>query len=116
MSRRPRRNHSPAFKAKVATAALGDDKTIADIAHKHDVHPSHVTDWRRRLNVFVEWLWRSVKYEEVYLKAYDSVNAAHAGIAWHLEFYDARRPHQAHGGRTPDMVYFETLTTAQAAA
>jgi len=49
MSRRPRRNHSPAFKAKVAIAALGDDKTIADIAHKHDVHPSQVTDWRRQL-------------------------------------------------------------------
>jgi transposase-like protein len=49
MSRRPRRNHSPAFNAKVAIAALGDDKTIADIAHKHDVHPSQVTDWRRQL-------------------------------------------------------------------
>jgi transposase-like protein len=49
MSRRPRRNHSPAFKAKVAIAALGDDKTMADIAHKHDVHPNQVTDWRRQL-------------------------------------------------------------------
>lgn len=51
-----------------------------------------------------------------YLKAYDSVSAARAGIAWYFEFYNARRPHQAHGGRTPDMVYYETLTTAQAAA
>ena len=49
MSRRPRRNHSAAFKAKVAIAALGDDKTIADISHKHDVHPNQVTDWRRQL-------------------------------------------------------------------
>ena len=49
MSRRPRRNHSPAFKAKVAIEALADDKTIADIAHKHDVHPNQVTDWRRQL-------------------------------------------------------------------
>jgi putative transposase len=70
--------------------------------------------WRD--NVFVERLWRSVQYEEVYLKAYDSVSAARAGIAWYFEFYNARRPHQAHGGRTPDMVYYETLTTAQAAA
>ena len=70
--------------------------------------------WRD--NVFVERLWRSVKYEEVYLKAYDSVGAARAGLARYFEFYNARRPHQAHGGRTPDMVYFETLAPVQAAA
>ena len=49
MSRRPRRNHSPAFKAKVAIEALGDSKTVAEIAHKQDVHPSQVTEWRRQL-------------------------------------------------------------------
>lgn len=49
MSRRPRRNHSPVFKAKVAIGALGDGKTVAEIAHKHDVHPNQVTDWRRQL-------------------------------------------------------------------
>jgi transposase len=49
MSRRPRRNHSPAFKAKVAIEALGDSKTVADVAHKHDVHPNQVTEWRRQL-------------------------------------------------------------------
>ena len=49
MSRRPRRNHSPAFKAKVAIEALGDGKTVAEIAHKHDVHPNQVTEWRRQL-------------------------------------------------------------------
>jgi transposase len=46
MSRRPRRNHSAAFKAKVAFEALADGKTIAEIAHKHDVHPNQVTEWR----------------------------------------------------------------------
>jgi putative transposase len=70
--------------------------------------------WRD--NVFVERLWRSVKYEEVYLRAYDSVGAARAGLARYFEFYNARRPHQAHGGRTPDMVYFDTLAPQQAAA
>ena len=70
--------------------------------------------WRD--NVFVERLWRSVKYEEVYLRAYDSVGAARAGLARYFEFYNARRPHQAHGGCTPDMVYFETLAPQQAAA
>jgi transposase len=49
MSKRPRRNHSPAFKAKVAIEALGEGKTIAEIAHKHDVHPNQVTEWRRQL-------------------------------------------------------------------
>jgi len=70
--------------------------------------------WRD--NVFVERLWRSVKYEEVYLKAYDSVSAARAGIAAYIDFYNARRPHSAHGGRTPDMAYFATLPQWGAAA
>ena len=47
MSRRPRRNHSAAFKAKVAIEALTDGKTIAEIAQKHDVHPNQVTEWPR---------------------------------------------------------------------
>jgi transposase len=49
MSRRPRRNHSAAFKAKVALEAIKGDKTIAEIAQKHDVHPNQVTEWRRQL-------------------------------------------------------------------
>ncbi len=49
MSRRPRRNHSPVFKAKVAIEALAEGKTIAEIAQKHDVHPNQVTEWRRQL-------------------------------------------------------------------
>ena len=49
MSRRPRRNHSAAFKAKVAVDALADGKTIAEIATKHDVHPHQVSEWRRQL-------------------------------------------------------------------
>ena len=52
-------------------------------------------------NIFVERLWRSLKYEEVYLKAYDSVAQARAGIAAWIEFYNYERPHQALGYRTP---------------
>jgi len=49
MSRRPRRNHSPAFKAKVTLAAVRGDKTIAEIAQQFEVHPNQVTEWRRQL-------------------------------------------------------------------
>lgn len=49
MSRRPRRNHSAAFKAKVALEAVKGECTIAEIAQKHDVHPNQVTEWRRQL-------------------------------------------------------------------
>ena len=58
-------------------------------------------------NVFVERLWRSVKYEEVYLKAYESVAEARAGIGAYLRFYNSERPHQALGYRTPAQVFEE---------
>ncbi len=48
-SRRPRRNHSAAFKAKVALDAVKGDRTVAEIAQRHDVHPNQVTEWRRQL-------------------------------------------------------------------
>jgi putative transposase len=70
--------------------------------------------WRD--NVFVERLWRSVKYEDVYLKAYDSVSAARLSLARYFDFYNARRPHQSHDGQTPDMVYFATLAPLVQAA
>ena len=49
MSRRPRRNHSPAFKAKVALAAVKGEKTLAELAQQFDVHPNQITDWRSQL-------------------------------------------------------------------
>ena len=61
--------------------------------------------WRD--NVFVERLWRSVKYEEVYLKAYDSAGEARASIGRYLEFYNGRRPHSSLDDKTPDRAYFE---------
>jgi putative transposase len=70
--------------------------------------------WRD--NVFVERLWRSVKYEEVYLKAYDSVSAARQSLARYFDFYNTCRPHQSHDGKTPDMVYFAALPAVAAAA
>ncbi|WP_439155033.1 IS3 family transposase [Yoonia sp.] len=60
--------------------------------------------WRD--NVFIERLWRSIKYEEVYLRAYASVSDARAGIGRYLIFYNTRRPHSSLDGRTPDQAYF----------
>jgi putative transposase len=59
--------------------------------------------WRD--NVFVERLWRTVKYEEVYLRAYDSVSDARASIGRYLDLYNRRRPHSSLDGRTPDQAY-----------
>ena len=70
--------------------------------------------WRD--NVFVERLWKSVKYEEVYLKAYETVSDARAGIAWYIDFYNTRRPHRTHGGQTPDAVYIASLPPIEQAA
>lgn len=49
MSRRPRRNHTPAFKAKVAVAALRGDKTLSELAQQYDVHPNQITQWKTQL-------------------------------------------------------------------
>jgi transposase-like protein len=49
MSRRPRRNHTPAFKAKVALAAIKGEKTLADLAQQFDVHPNQITQWKSQL-------------------------------------------------------------------
>jgi putative transposase len=69
--------------------------------------------WRD--NVFVERLWRSVKYEEVYLRAYDSVPEARASIGKYLDFYNRRRPHSSLDGTTPDQAYFTQLPFRAAA-
>lgn len=63
--------------------------------------------WRD--NVFVERLWRSVKYEEVYLHAYQSVSEAKSGIGRYFAFYNTRRSHSALDRQTPDRVYFKSL-------
>jgi putative transposase len=67
-------------------------------------------------NVFVERLWRSVKYEDVYLKAYGSIAEARRGLREYFEFYNCRRRHQSLDRRTPDEVYWSTLSRKQVAA
>lgn len=70
--------------------------------------------WRD--NVFIERLWKSVKYEEVYLRAYDSVSHAKASIGRYLSFYNQRRPHTALDRLTPDQVYFNQMLSLPKAA
>ncbi|MDR5654289.1 IS3 family transposase, partial [Xinfangfangia sp. LG-4] len=70
--------------------------------------------WRD--NVFVERLWRTIKYEEVYLRAYASVSEARAGIGRYLSFYNSRRPHSSLDGKTPDQAYFNQPTPEAVAA
>jgi putative transposase len=97
----------------------GSQFTGADFTDELKVHGIAISmDGRGQWcdNVFVERLWKSVKYEEVYLKAYETVSAARAGIAGYIDFYNARRPHRAHRGQTPDGVYFASLPSVKAAA
>jgi putative transposase len=70
--------------------------------------------WRD--NVFVERLWRTIKYEEIYLRAYGGVTEARASIGRYLTFYNGKRPHSSLGGRTPDQAYINPATPIPAAA
>ena len=65
--------------------------------------------------MFVERLWRSIKYEEVYLKAYNTVSEARASIGSYLTFYNGRRPHSSLDRQTPDQAYFNRLPLSVAA-
>jgi putative transposase len=70
--------------------------------------------WRD--NVFVERLWKSIKYEEVYRHAYETVSVAQQGVERYLTFYNQHRPHRALDGKTPEQVYCDNLTTRLTAA
>jgi putative transposase len=70
--------------------------------------------WRD--NVFVERVWRSIKYEEVYLKAYESVSHARQSIGAYIKLYNQKRPHSSLADQTPDEAYFATLPAIKSAA
>ena len=70
--------------------------------------------WRD--NMFIEDLWLSIEYEEVYLHGYKTESAAREGIGRYINFYNTRRPHSSHQARTPDMGYFTPLLLPSAEA
>ncbi len=78
MARRSRRNHSPAFKAKVALAAVRGDHTLAELAEKFDVHPNQIQDWKHQLvtkaeNVCGAGLGETTNYEQVQQKLHAKI-------------------------------------------
>jgi putative transposase len=88
---------------------------FVDVLRRHSIQISMDGKGCWRDNVFVERLWRSVKYEEVYLHAYETVSAARAGLTRYFTFYNNRRPHQSLRARTPDAVFFSSLPETMAA-
>ena len=79
-----------------------------NVLEKNDIRISMDGKGAWRDNVFVERLWRTIKYEEVYLRAYDSVSEARASLGRYLDLYNRRRPHSSLDDRTPDQAYFGT--------
>jgi len=89
--------------------------TFTGLLQEHGIRISMDGKGCWRDNVFVERLWKSVKYEEVYLRAYASVSEAKAGLARYFAFYNTRRPHSSLDRLTPDQFYFNSLPQPKAA-
>lgn len=99
------------FNTDQGSQFTGDDFT--DVLRVHGIAISMDGRGRFSDNIFVERLWRSLKYEDVYLKAYEDVGEARRSIAAYFEFYNSERLHQALGYRTPRQVFEEALRVAK---
>jgi putative transposase len=82
---------------------------LTDVLVEHQIAISMDGRSSSRDNVFLERFWRSVKYEEVYLRACDSVDEARASLNRYIHFYNGHRPYSSLDGRTPDQAYFNSL-------
>ncbi len=95
---------------EIFNTAQGSQFTSEDftgVLKRHDIRISMDGKGRWVDNVFVERLWRSVKYEEVYLRAYDSIAEARASLGRYFAFYNTERRHQSLDRRTPDSLYYQ---------
>jgi putative transposase len=101
------------FNTDQGSQFTSDDFT--GLLKKHGIKISMDGKGRWRDNVFVERVWKSIKYEEVYLHAYETVQEARISIGKYLEFYNSTRPHSSLDGFTPDQVYFNRLPEFMAA-
>jgi putative transposase len=90
-------------------------EAFTDVLKDHGIKISMDGKGRWIDNVFVERLWRSVKYEDLYLHAYETPTELRAGLARYFTFYNTRRRHSALDRRTPDAVYYEQVTPELAA-
>ena len=103
---------------EIVNTDQGSQFTSADFVgcvHRHKIALSMDGKGAWKDNVFIERFWRTLKYEEVYLRAYETVSAARESISRYLAFYNARRPHSANDDLTPDAAYFGALPINQAA-
>jgi len=99
------------FNTDQGSQFTSDDFT--NILKKHDIKISMDGQGRWRDNVFIERLWKSVKYEDVYLKAYNSIAEVRSGLTTWFDRYNTQRRHQGLDDRTPDEVYWSTLPGAR---
>jgi transposase-like protein len=105
-----RRRWSNADKGRIVAESFAPGAAVSEVARRHEITPQHLFAWRKAARhgqlalPADEALWRSIKYEEVYLRAYDSVSEARVD-----------RPHSSLDGATPDQAYFSELPIRMAA-
>jgi putative transposase len=114
LSRKPLQN-TAARKSSTPIRAASSPTEFTSVLINNAISISMDGKGAWRDNVFVERFWRTIKYEEVYLRAYDGVEEARQSIGRYIAFYNARRPHAAFDGRTPDQAYSHALPLPTAA-